>query len=529
MITSQNPEVLFWTLQATCQIGGHKALMPPLGLITVAALLPREWDFRFVELNTQAVSESDWDWVETGMVSGMIVQQANQIRLIREAKARGKTVVVGGPCVSSLPEPALEAGADCVVRGEAEAVIPQLLEALQKQDGPHVIEAAEKPAITPSPVPRFDLLRLRDYAGMAVQTSRGCPFDCEFCDIVHLYGRHPRYKTPDQVLAELEALHRLGWRGLVFLSDDNFIGNKPHARSILDRLTPWMKSRDEPFCFWTQASLNLSADLDLIDKMTAANFSHVFIGVESPDEETLRLNRKLQNIHNPPLESLRTITRNGLCVIASFVVSFDNERPGAGRRICEFVEAADLPLVALNVLHVLPNTRLWDRLEKEGRLFKDRTHGDTMAGKLNYVPTRPATEIMGEFADAWNHLYEPSRYLARALRYCLAIRPTRFAQAVARGERPPAPRVARKTCWSDKLRPLRQFLSLVRAQGIWPPLSAQFWKQCIEMRKRNPSRLVAYLGFCDLGQNMFDLTPEINRRVKPGRGNPGDGAKTPSA
>ena len=254
-----NPEFpgSFWSLQQSCELLGRKTLMPPLGLLTLAALLPADWELRLVDLNARPLRPDDWDWAELVMLSGMIVQREGLLNLIREAKARHKTVVVGGPFATSVPQEILEAGADFLVRGEGETTIPLWLAAWQAGETHGVIEPDGRPEMTLSPVPRFDLLNLDDYIIVGIQTSRGCPFNCEFCDIVNLYGRKPRYKSPDQVLAELETLFNLGWRREVFICDDNFIGNQTHARAILKKLIPWMKSHGEPFSFWTQASANL--------------------------------------------------------------------------------------------------------------------------------------------------------------------------------------------------------------------------------------------------------------------------------
>ena len=262
----------FWSLVENKKLVGRKALTPPLGLLTVAALLPQEWEFRLADLNTGPLTASSWQWADLVMITGMIIQREGILRLVREAKERGKTVIVGGPCASSLPQEVLDAGADFLVRGEGETTIPRLLAALREGQPGGVIEEDGKPNMAISPVPRFDLVTLDDYAIIGIQTSRGCPFDCEFCDIVSLYGRTPRGKDPGQVIAELETLYRLGWRGLVFFSDDNFIGNQDHARAILNRLIPWVQARGEPFGFWTQASVNLGQDREMIDLLTAANF-----------------------------------------------------------------------------------------------------------------------------------------------------------------------------------------------------------------------------------------------------------------
>ena len=288
----------FFSFRNAVRVQGAKSSFPPLGLLTVAALLPTEWELRLADLNTSRLTEQDWQWADLIMLSSMFIQREGLLALIQEAKRRGKTVVAGGPYPTSLPEEALAAGCDFVVRGEGENTIPLLLAAMR--DGKTgVIENSEKPDLTASAIPRFDLLRLHDYAGLSIQTSRGCPFDCEFCDVVNLFGRIPRYKTPKQVIAELETLYRLGASGEVFICDDNFIGDKKHARAILQELTPWMKSRGAPFTFYTQVSVNLGQDLALVDRMTANNLGLVVIGIESPDEKVLETSRKYHNIKNP--------------------------------------------------------------------------------------------------------------------------------------------------------------------------------------------------------------------------------------
>ena len=300
----------------------------------------------------------------------------------------------------------------------------------------------KKPDLTTSPIPRFDLLRLDDYVTVTIQTSRGCPFDCEFCDVVNLFGRIPRYKRPKQVMAELETLHRLGARGSVFICDDNFIGSKKHAQAFLAELTPWLRSRGEPFTFLTQASVNLGQDPEMIDLMTAANLREVFIGIESPDEKVLQTSHKYHNIKNPLIESLYNLKKNGMGVIGSFIIGLDGETTGAGERICAFVEQTDIPVTMLGVLQAAPHTSLWHRLEKEGRLRRDVGDDAGTFSALNYEPDRPEAEIMREYVEAWDYLYEPSRFLARAYRYFLAMRPARRAQAVAAGAPLPKERVS---------------------------------------------------------------------------------------
>ena len=324
------------TLEASCKVSGFPALSPPLGLLTVAALLPQEWEFRLVDLNARHLTEADWDWADLVLISGMIIQKAGVLSLVRQAKQRGKTSVVGGPYATSLSHEVLDAGADFLVRGEGELAIPYFLAALEDNQPGGVFQEDRKPEINESPVPRFDLVNLEDYLSMGIQTSRGCPFNCEFCDVINLYGRVPRHKTPDQVLRELETLYRLGWRREVFICDDNFIGNKDQARAILQQLIPWSKNHGEPFAFWTQTSVNLGQDVPLIDLLTEANFSHVLLGVETPETDLLKQAGKYQNLQNPLAESLGNINAHGLSMLASFIIGFDGEKTGTGDRICEF-------------------------------------------------------------------------------------------------------------------------------------------------------------------------------------------------
>ena len=330
--------------------------------------LPAEWELRLADLNTRKLTEQDWEWADLIMFTAMLVQKESLLALIREAVKRGKTTVAGGAYPTSIPEEVLDAGVDFLVQGEAEDAMPLFLAALRDGAKSAVFEEPVEPDLTKSPVPRFDLLRFDDYTTLTMQTSRGCPFECEFCDVVNLYGRKTRHKTPDQVLTELETLYGLGWRKEVFICDDNFVGDKRHAHAVLHKIIPWMKNHGEPFSFTTQASVNLGQDKDLIDRLTEANISRIVVGVESPDENVLALTRKHQNIRHPLAQSLSNMNHNGLFVIASFIIGFDQEREGAGNRICEFVEELGIPMVTLNTLSILPNTCLWDRLKQEGRL-----------------------------------------------------------------------------------------------------------------------------------------------------------------
>ena len=505
----------FWSFRKSCQLRGNRTVTPPLGLLTLAALLPPEWELRLADLNARKLTEQDWQWADLILISAMYIQREGLLALVREAKQRGKTVVAGGPYPTSLPEVTLAAGCDYVVRGEGENTIPLLLEAMQAgQTG--VIETAEKPDLTTSPIPRFDLLRLDDYATFSIQTSRGCPFDCEFCDVVNLFGRKPRHKTPKQVIAELETLYRLGATGNVFFCDDNFIGSKKRAQALLHEIIAWSKSRGKPYQFLTQASVNLGQDPEMIELMIAANLREVFIGIESPDENVLETSHKFHNIKNPLIESLHNLKRSGMEVIGSFILGMDGETAGAGKRICAFIEQTDLPVTMLGVLLAAPHTQLWHRLEKEGRLRQDVGEDLGTFSAMNFEPSRPEAEIMQEYVDAWDYLYEPSRYLARTYRYYLAMRPAhRDPERAAGGPRPQDQVPRQKIPWRYLFNQARSLGKILWWQGIRPPYRRQFWTQLIGMLRQNPSQILAI--FRDLRRGRGPFRPEEDRGGK-GRG-----------
>lgn len=528
----------FWSFDEICRMSGRRSLIPPLGLLTAAALLPRRWELRLADMSARPVAEADWQFAEVVFLTGMLLQKKSLLELVVEAKRRGKTVVVGGPFVTSLPEEVRAAGADVIVQGEGEETIPVLAVDLEQGAARRLYRAEGRPAMAASPVPRFDLLRMGDYATMSVQTSRGCPHDCEFCDIVNLYGKKPRYKSPGQVVAELDELYRLGWRNEVFFCDDNFIGNKRHARDLLDALIPWMQERSEPFGFWTQASVDLGQDTELMDRMTAANFSTVFIGVESPDPAILERNHKLQNVKNPLAESLRAINENGLSIIASFIMGFDGEEPGAGDRIVEFVEEVGLPQAMINLMQVLPNTRLWTRMEEEGRLRKGVTTGDTVGLPLNYEPLRDTSELLREYQDAWRRLYDPAAFLGRLERYYTRMRPTRSAMPAndsqstsasrgalsAHAHAPAHPRRVRPLSNYGGLHrrnPIRHlyfdvlaFLRLFWTFGVLSEARKVCWAGMGRIWRTNGSRLVPYFHGLALGYNTTCYVRALEHRLE---------------
>ncbi len=414
----------FWSSEKAIELVGRKVVMPPLGLITVAALLPPSWEITLVDRHIRPVTDAEWAWADVVMLSAMMAQRQDFFDQVREAKRRGKCVVVGGPYPTALPKEAEEAGADYLVLDEGELTVPMFVEAMAQRSltgtslqAPVVFRAhGERPDVTKTPVPRFDLLDLDAYDTMSVQFSRGCPFLCEFCDIITLYGRRPRTKTPKQMLVEFDRLRELGWRGAVFMVDDNFIGHKRDVKHLLEQIKPWQDAHGHPFSFTTEASIDLANEPDLLDLMTQCGFYSVFVGIETPDVSSLALTRKHQNTRRPLTESVDRITRSGIRVMAGFIIGFDGEQAGAGQRIVDFVEETGISTAAVTLLQALPDTGLWKRLELEGRLL-DASGDITVATLMNFTPTRPLEEIVAECDETVWALYDPMRYLDRTYRY----------------------------------------------------------------------------------------------------------------
>jgi radical SAM superfamily enzyme YgiQ (UPF0313 family) len=378
----------FWNFADACELMGARYPAAPLGLITVAAMLPRTWDVRLVNRNTEDLTDDDFDWADLVMTGGMLPQQADTLALINMCRANNKPVVVGGPDVTSSPH--IYRSADFRVLGEAEGIINEFITAWE---GGHRSGTFAAPKfdidVTKSPIPGFDLLKFDQYLYIGVQYSRGCPFTCEFCDIIELYGRVPRSKATPQILAELETLYALGYRGHVDFVDDNLIGNKKTLKQFLPELKNWQEARNYPFEFSTEASVNLADDDSLLQMMRAANFFGVFVGIESPDPETLVAMKKKQNTRRDLVASIHKIYAAGMFVTAGFILGFDSEKASVSDAVVEFIEDSAVPMCMVGLLYALPNTQLTRRLAKEGRLHLGHdvaaaTGGDQCTTGLNF-------------------------------------------------------------------------------------------------------------------------------------------------
>jgi len=411
----------FWNFRAACEVYGARYPAPPLGLITVAALLPPAWHCRLVDRNTEQLQDADIDWADLVMTGGMLPQQADTLQVIELAHARGRPVAVGGPDITSSPESYTEA--DFCVLGEAETIIGAFIEAWDSGQRYGVFEAEKFTAdVTHSPIPRFDLLKRQNYIQVSVQFARGCPFNCEFCDIIELYGRKPRVKTAEQMLTELDRLHELGHRGWVDFVDDNFIGNKKAVKSFLPQLIAWQKARGYPFRFSTEASINLADDDALLALMREANFFTVFVGIESPDSDTLVSMQKKQNTRRSLADSVHKLYRAGMFVTAGFIVGFDSEKGTVAEAMIDCIGATSIPVCMVGLLYALPNTQLTRRLAREERLFPpdyvtkraaQEGIGDQCTGGLNYETARPRRQILSDYRTVLARIYHPAVYYDR--------------------------------------------------------------------------------------------------------------------
>jgi radical SAM superfamily enzyme YgiQ (UPF0313 family) len=406
----------FWNYRETCELVDARYPAAPLGLCTVAALLPPEWEVRLVDRNVEPWDDAMLDAADVVLTGGMMPQQRDCVELIRKARSKGKTVIVGGPDATSSPH--LYEDASHLVLGESEVTMPLFLADFAAGAAKKIYQDARKADVQKSPTPRFDLLKFERYNHIGIQWCRGCPFSCEFCDIIELFGKVPRAKTSAQILTELQTLYDLGYRGHVDLVDDNFIGNKKLVKAFLPDLKKWLEERRWPFEFTTEASINLADDPALLKAMQEVGFFAIFVGIESPDETTLVAMQKRQNTHRSIAESIHKIYAHGMFVNAGFIIGFDTEKGSVARGIIDCIEATGIPVNMAGLLFALPTTQLTRRLAAAGRLHENfdvapEGVGDQCTAGLNFDPCRPKLEILQDYLKVVETIYTPENYFGR--------------------------------------------------------------------------------------------------------------------
>jgi radical SAM superfamily enzyme YgiQ (UPF0313 family) len=385
-------------------------------------MLPASWEKRLVDLNVKALPDEDLLWADYVFISAMVAQKDSSRQVIDRCRALGARVVAGGPLFRVYPEDFSDV--DTLVVGEAEPLISELVADLEAGRLKKYYQASGFPAIDVVPVPLWDLINMNDYVSMSIQYSRGCPFNCEFCDIIVMNGRVPRLKRNEQVLAELDSLYARGWRGSVFIVDDNFIGNKEKVKSLLRAIIAWQKGRLRRLNFYTEASVNLADDSELMNLMVQAGFNKVFLGLETPVEEGLKECGKAQNLRRSLSESVATIHDHGLAVMGGFIIGFDSDPPDVFQRQVNFIQKNGIVTAMIGLLTAIPGTRLYSRLEGEGRmLFSSSGDNTDVGGSLNFVTRMDRTRIIEGYRWVMNSVYSPEMYYNRVLAFLRTYRP----------------------------------------------------------------------------------------------------------
>ena len=400
----------FWSFRHSLKFIRKKSAFPPLGLLTVGSMMPAEWSKRLIDLNVEKLTDEDLAWADYAFISAMVVQRKSAQHTIARCKEAGLKVVAGGPLFTSEYE-RFET-VDHFVLNEAELTLPEFLADYNRGNPQRIYTTPEYADIQQTPNPMWELINLKRYATMSIQFSRGCPFNCDFCNVTALFGHRPRIKTADQIIAELDNLYHRGWRSQVFFVDDNFIGNKKYLMNqLLPALIEWQRKK-KGFLFNTEASINLADNEDLMHTMVEAGFDTVFIGIETPDEESLAECNKKQNKNRNLIESVKSIQRTGLQVQGGFIVGFDSDGPSIFQRQIDFIQNSGIVTAMVGLLQAPPGTKLYDRLKKENRL-SGLLSGDNVDGTTNIIPKMDMRQLLKGYENILNSIYRPRPYYRR--------------------------------------------------------------------------------------------------------------------
>jgi len=484
LVNPEFPET-YWSFRHALPFEGKRSVFPPLGLLTVSSLLPKSCERRLVDLNIETLDKSQLEWADMVFITGMLVQKQSLHSVAKQAKELGKVVVLGGPYVTStiheLPQ------ADHIFQGEAETTLPEFFADLKRGEAKSIYKAPERPPMSISPIPDFKIANLKHYSCMSVQYSRGCPFSCEFCDIIEIYGRIPRTKSNQQILAEFDALKQIGWRGPLFIVDDNFIGNKKNVRQLMPELVAWQKQHGHPFSLLTEASVNLADDDELLGNMREAGFRRVFLGIETPVEESLKEAQKSQNRGNL-LDSVKKIQSFGMEVMAGFIVGFDNDPEDIFERQIEFIRESAIPLAMVGMLNALPDTQLWRRLEREGRLLGEDASGNNTVSTLNFVTKMDPARLISGYQSIMKTIYKPREYYERVLD---------SLKRTVHETKEPSP--------YNLFQEIKALVHLITKLGIIDPERKEFWRFFIMALRKHHDRMTESLRLAAMGYHFRKL------------------------
>jgi radical SAM superfamily enzyme YgiQ (UPF0313 family) len=486
----------FWSFKHALKFISRRAAFPPLGLLTVAALLPESWEKRLVDLNVSTLRDEDLDQADLVFISAMIIQKESVDEVVERCKARGVRIVAGGPLFTMAEREALDPRIDHFVLDEGEITLPRFVADWEQGTPRRLYSSEERPDMEATPLPQWDLISLRNYATMPIQYSRGCPFNCEFCDITILNGRVPRTKGNGQMLRELEALYARGWRGSVFMVDDNFIGHKAKVKRLLPEIIQWNRERKYPFTFTTEASLNLADDDELLRLMVEANFTQVFLGIETPHEGSLVECNKVQNAERDLAGAVRKIQRAGMEVMGGFIVGFDSDPPSIFEQQIRFIQRVGVVTAMVGLLHAVPRTPLYQRLKQQGRILMDTT-GNNTDGTLNFIPKMDGQVLVEGYRRIISTIYAPRQYYERVITFLKDYQPSQKGRRV-------------------NMRDLRAFIKSLFILGLFARGRRYYWKllttALLKYRKAFPEAVTCAIYGYHFRKVLRHLDPSPRRR-----------------
>ncbi len=472
LVYPQYPDT-FWGFKHALKFISKKAAFPPLGLLTVAAMLPQDWEKKLVDMNVTRLNDKDIKWADYVFISAMAVQRNSVNDVISRCNTLGTKIVAGGPLFTA--NFAEFTGIDHLVLDEAEVTLNPFLEDLGKGCARPMYRSDERPEISKTPIPAWNLINMKQYSSMSLQYSRGCPYDCEFCDIVILNGHKPRTKSKDQVVLELDALYEHGWRGGVFVVDDNFIGNKIKLKTeILPAFIEWRKGKRYPFLFNTEASINLADDEELMRLMVTAGFDVVFIGIETPNKESLLECTKSQNQNRDLVASVKKLQKSGLEVQGGFIIGFDSDPDSIFQTQIDFIQKSGVVTAMVGLLNAPTGTRLYKRLKGEGRLLSSFS-GNNTDYSLNFVPKMDSARLIGGYHNVLDTIYSPKRYYERIKTFLKVYRPPRSTPGKVQSHQ------------------IKAFFRSIWFLGIKGEGRRQYWKLFISLLLQSPPKFARFI------------------------------------
>jgi len=484
----------FWSFRHALKFLSKKATFPPLGLLTVAAMLPTGWDKKLVDMNVSGLNDEDIAWADFAFISAMVVQKDSVKEVIARCNRLNTRVVAGGPLFTTGYKEFEDV--NHFVLGEAEVTLPQFLTDLARGHPQPIYSSDERPDISKTPIPLWSLINMKNYSAMSLQYSRGCPFDCDFCDIIVLNGHKPRTKSGQQTVDELEALYRHGWRGSLFIVDDNFIGNKKKLKAeTLPAMIEWSKRRKYPFTFFTEASINLADDDNLMGLMAEAGFNRVFIGIETPNEESLVECNKLQNRNRDLAAAVKKIQNYGFEVQGGFILGFDSDPASIFRKQIHFIQKTGIVTAMVGLLNAPNGTKLYQRLKKENRLLNDMS-GDNTDFSINFVPRMKYETLINGYKNVLDTIYSPRYYYERVVTFLKEYKP-------------------RKTAGISRLRfsHINAFIKTIWFLGVTNKGRRYFWRLLIITLLKRPRHFALSIGLSVSGFHFRKVAEGYNKSI----------------